>query len=429
MSKTIDTRLPNDIGKGQLPDHAALKTPWEKLVSLYDAMVFVARHRAGVGAVFTEVLRHFIPDYATRADRMADCADKFFVSVFAPEPEGMNLAKAQAEMMNVHPFMRGCFPTAMSGDNGDESLFMPGRVNDFGSFRFEKELDACPWDILGSEICHTSPWAGTEQLGESWKKFSRGRGPDLRVTMVEALGCGDPHCRMIGENYEKYPMPPRAKWDNFGPLAAPELVKYTPEEENLGYRDLQIFREDCGFKYRTGTCAEYNAAGEGGGMGGYEMSSSSGLGCDYITYVLDDMIAKGELTRDEVSALFELMFRGVGKMMFLDAYAVKGVRDWLGVPNDINDGRVLGAYIEIYLQARKNQYDIIAFNKDEVIYDIEVTRFEYGNQFMKDAYIPMWYGMSKTLISSAWSVWEVTEDVPEGKFRIKISKLIDKFCL
>jgi hypothetical protein len=332
-------------------------------------------------------------------------------------------------MMNVHPFMRGCFPTAMSGDNGDESLFMPGRVNDFGSFRFEKELDACPWDILGSEICHTSPWAGTEQLGESWRKFSRGRGPDLRVTMVEALGCGDPHCRMIGENYEKYPMPPREKWDNFGPLAAPELVKYTPEEENLGYRDLQMFREDCGFKYRTGTSSEYNAAGEGGGMGGYEMSSSSGLGCDYITYVLDDMIAKGEVTRDEVSALFELMFRGVGKMMFLDAYAVKGVRDWLGVPNDINDGRVLGAYIEAYLQARKNQYDIIAFNKDEVIYDIEVTRFEWGNQFMKDAYIPMWYGMSKTLISSAWSVWEVTEDVPEGKFRIKISKLIDKFCL
>jgi hypothetical protein len=430
MSKAVDTRLPNDIGKGQLPDHVAIKTPWEKLISLYDAMYFVARHRAGVGAVFFEVLRHYIPDYPTRAQRLAECSDAFYTYLFSPEPEGMGFAKVSADSMEVHPFMRGCFPTAMSGDNGDESLFMAGRVNDFGSFRFEKELDTCPWDILGSEICHTSPWAGTEGLGESWKKYSKNKGPNLRVTMVEALGCGDPHCRMIGENYDKYPMPPREKWDNFGPLAAPELVKYTPEDKSYCLRDCQIFREDCDFKYRNGTSSEYNAAGEGGNfMGGYELTSSSNLGCDYVTYVLNDMIAKGEVTRDEIRSLFELMFRGVGKMMFLDSFAIKGVRDWLGVPNEVNDGRVLGAYIEVYLQARKCAYDIVAFNKEEVVYDIDVARFEYGSQYMKDAYIPMWYGMSKTLVGSRWSLWEETEGAPEGKFRIKIAKKIDKFCL
>ena len=83
----------------------------------------------------------------------------------------------------------------------------------------------------------------------------------------------------------------------------------------------------------------------------------------------------------------------------------------------------------MYLQARKCAYDILAFNKDEVIYDIAQARFDFGCQYMKDAYIPMWYGMSKTLISSASSLWEETEGVPEGKFRIKIAKKIDKFCL
>ena len=57
---------------------------------------------------------------------------------------------------NTHPFCAGNFPGAMIGDAGDECLMMCGRVNDFGSYRAEKELDVCYWDIIGSELCRST---------------------------------------------------------------------------------------------------------------------------------------------------------------------------------------------------------------------------------------------------------------------------------
>ncbi len=42
MTKKIDERLPREIGVGAaLPNHAAVKSPWEKLVSYHDAVHYV----------------------------------------------------------------------------------------------------------------------------------------------------------------------------------------------------------------------------------------------------------------------------------------------------------------------------------------------------------------------------------------------------
>lgn len=43
-----------------------------------------------------------------------------------------------------------------------------------------------------------------------------------------------------------------------------------------------------------------------------------------------------------------------------------------------------------------------------------------------DAYVSYWYGMTRSLVSAQWFLWE--EDSPEGKLRLKIAKKIDKFC-
>ena len=45
MSNKIDDRLPKEVGAGALPVHPAVKTPWEKLISvsythLYDIMTY-----------------------------------------------------------------------------------------------------------------------------------------------------------------------------------------------------------------------------------------------------------------------------------------------------------------------------------------------------------------------------------------------------
>lgn len=327
------------------------------------------------------------------------------------------MAQTDIKAFNIHPFMRGGFLCGFSGDEGDESLGMCGRVTDFGTHRIEKELDTCPWDVMGSEICRTSTWAGMEVIGNQFQRVTGG--PKMRISMVEAKGCGDLHCRIVGESYEKYPMPERKIWDNFGPIATEDQIKFTPEEKCI--KDCQVFRSECNFKYRNGTCYEYDV------NKAYATTASSPLGVEYTTWTFNDMLAKGELTQERLENVLTDVADAAGKSAFMDMFAVHGCRNWLGVPDSIHDGRVLGGYVEVYLQGRKAPYEIVSFNKDEVIYDIDEAAFCGGYPLMKSLYIPFWYGVCKTLVGTQWALWEEKDGVPEGKFRLKIAKKIDKF--
>ena len=173
---------------------------------------------------------------------------------------------------------------------------------------------------------------------------------------------------------------------------------------------------------RNGLSAEFNH------MVGWEGGPYSNFAADYVTYTYQMMMRDGKLTQEEIDNVIECVFEACGKMMFLDCYAVKGLRDYLGVPNDIADGRVLGAYIELLLQIARTEYKIIAFNKDEVIYDIDRVRFMRRSPMLIKAYNALFYGMCKTLVSPEWFCWEETEGVEEGRWRIKIARKIDKYC-
>lgn len=411
MEKKVDTRMPADIGKGVLQDHASIKTPWEKLISYHEAYYFGCRHMAIMAAELFECIRIFLPDYEERMEQLCVSNRNKMYNVFHNF-----FGPIHAANNNVHPFMYGGFISAMYGDSGDERLLMNGRVNDFGTYRAEKELDTCPWDILGSEICRISP-VSQQGIGEAYD------GPKVEFNMVEAIGCGDLHCRLIAENREKYPMPPREKiWEAFGPIATEDQIKVTPEENMLGVMDSQYFREVCGFHCRNGVSREFThkEAWEGGPM--------SNFAGDYVTTAFDDMIKDGKLTQKQVDTVIECIFEGAGKMQFADGYAKKGIRDWLGVPNDVDDGRVMGAYIEVLLQIAMTEYQVLSFNKDEVVYDINRAQFARRSPNLVKAYLAWWYGMSKTLVGSRWACWEIREDVAEDRLRIKIAKKIDKFC-
>jgi hypothetical protein len=422
MNNKITDRLPKGAGAGTLDSYPAVQTPWNKLISFYDAYAYACRHHAGMGAVFQEVLRILVPDYDERADLMCrtDAAGKNYV--FNKMKIGDTLYRdIHAENHQLHPFFdttdeEGGFRAGAFGDLGDERLLMNGRVNDFGTYRVEKELDTCPWDIMGSEICRVSTTAIEE--------ISRAYGKDGEFNMVEARGCGDLHCRLIYENRKKYPMPEREKiWDNFGPIATADQIKFTPEEECV--KDPQTMRCECGFKYRNGMCEERNLT---------EMYNDGAvnypLGSDYCLNPINTLLRTGKVEKDYVENLVVCLFEGSGKMMFLDSYAKKGLRDWLGVPDSVHDGRILGAYIEVLLQTIKCEYDIVSFDAESAVYDIDEKTFmrKMSSDLFKTAYLAMWYGMSKTLLGPEWSVWEESSEAPEGKFRIKIEKKIDKFC-
>jgi hypothetical protein len=217
-------------------------------------------------------------------------------------------------------------------------------------------------------------------------------------------------------------MPPREKiWDNFGPIATDDQIKFTPREEI--YTEPQAMRAEGGFKYRSGTCMEMDCDDY------YKDGAVTyALGSDYVINPINQLVKMGKFTQEQVDNMVICMFEGAGKAMFADQFAISGLYDWLGVPRGMNDGRVLGGYIEVILQSIQCKYDVVTFNENEVVYDINRKAFNRSLNMLTTAYTAFWYGMVKTLVSPEWSVWEETDGVDEGTYRIKIAMKIDKFC-
>jgi hypothetical protein len=416
MSKFIgnsEVRLPREIGKGALPDHPAIKSPWEKLHSFHDCYHYACRHGAVIAQSFMEVLRIVVPDYNERCHRLCESNHALYLQIFNPEGAFNHNHK---EVNNcIHPFVCGANISGAFGDSGDERLIMNGRLNDWGTYRAEKELDTCYWDIMGSEICRTSAHVMTT-IGECYE------GPSMEFKFYEGRGYGDLHCRAIAENREKYPLESKPHWENCEDICTEHLIKFTPREQM--YKEPAVFREETGYMFRNGFNTEYTAADA------YRGGASSTLGTAYATQTLSDMIKAGEVTQEYVDNIIRAVFRSAGKATFGDFFAIKGVRDWLGVPGEIEDGRVLGGYIEMQLQIMMMDYKIVAFDGDEVIYDIKRSAFERYIPMYSTAYLAMWYGMVKTLVNCEWALWEEEGDgFADDTLRIKIARKIDKRSL
>lgn len=415
MSKKIDERLPKAIGEGVMPGYAAIKSPWEKLVCYRDAMHYASRYNAVVGAAIMQAYRILIPDYVERSQLMCEEAYQR-LSMMQKNPSYGG--KVSLEAYNVHPFCRGSFVGGLNGDNGDEALLMCGRVNDFGTYRVEKELDVCDWDIVGSELCRATTMslqAGAEGMAAHLRP-----GTSLEYCMVEAKGCGDRHCRIVAESRDKYPMPEHKLWESFGPIATADLIKNTPEAECV--KESMVFREECNYTFTNGTNVEKDSSST-------TLVALSSSGTFYLLPAIGYIIKKGLLDEKTVDHVLKCVCEAAGKAAFGEASSRAAQRQWLGVPAEIrDDGRVMGGHIEMYLQSLCVQYEIEAFNNDEVIYVIDRGKLTCGQSKFADCLVSYWYGMTKTLVNAQWFLWEEAEDVPENKLRIKIAKKIDKFC-
>lgn len=67
MKKRIDERLPKEIGEGVFPNHAAIASPWGKLVSFQEAAHYAARYSAVISAAIMQAYRILVPDYVERS--------------------------------------------------------------------------------------------------------------------------------------------------------------------------------------------------------------------------------------------------------------------------------------------------------------------------------------------------------------------------
>lgn len=414
--KQIDPRIPKDAGKGGLDAIPAVQSPWGKLVGIQDTMDYITRISAVQAALMFEAMRILVPDYDERCKILCDASYEDGQKGYTGPNAPMALA-----FQNVPPFIGGGCCFGFAGDYGDEVHSMRGRVNDFGYYRVEKELDSCPIDICGSELGRATT-VMLESIGNCMGRVNGG--PDMDLQMVEAKCCGDLHCRLIGENRERYPMPPHERADCYGPVATEDQIRYTPEE-NI-YPDCQYNMQNAGYKYTSATVLQLNA--------GQLLSDPTHLkvirdvGVAFGQRFFRVCIANGRLKKEEVENCLHWVFEGAGKAMFTDKFAIKGLRDYLGAPESIQDGRILGGYIEMILQTCRVDYEIEKFNKEEVIYSIDRTHLTWDNTFLHDPLVAMWNGMAKTLVSAMYSCWEEKGDTAEEILRIKIARRSDKRC-
>ncbi len=408
MSKKIDERIPQNSGNGAgFKSYNAVQSPWNKLYSYQEALHYASRFESVLSAAATQALRIIVPDYKERAQMM--CEEAFqrlhMTGVYYGNDDGFG----------IHPFMCGQFSGALIGDKGDDALLMCGRCQDFGSYRAEKELDVCDWDICGSELCRTTTMSLQGQANATADRHRKG--PTMDYLMVEAKGCGDRHCRIIAESREKYPAPPHDLWESFGPAVSDEYKKFTEEEDCVS--ESMMFREECDYHFINGTNNETDSSNQM-----INLSTAASL---YILPAIAEAVKREKVTQEMADHILKCVLEAAGKAMFGEYYARTACREYLGVPQSIGeDGRILGGLIEILLQSLVCNYTVEAFNKDEVIITIDRGGLGIGGtDHLCEAHLWMWNGMVKTLVNAQWSVWE--EESPDKKLRIKIAKKIDKF--
>ena len=181
-----------------------------------------------------------------------------------------------------------------------------------------------------------------------------------------------------------------------------------------------MFREECNYHFVNGTNNETDSSNQ--------MMNLSTAASLYTLPAIAETVKRGIVTREQANHILWCVLEAAGKAMFGERYAIKALRDWMGVPNSIGeDGRLLAGLIEVQLQSLVCAYEVEAFNEKECILVIDRGGLEItGTKDVPEAHLAMWYGMSKTLINAQWSCWE--ENSPPKKMRIKIAKKIDKFA-
>lgn len=382
-------------------------TPWDQIKSFKETFTFMIRHAAMHGVAYLNAFKIIEPDYETRLNTMSKCWGDQMKYTWDKVNDPVNAIKHFEERYDIPPFLeQGLYRSACFVDQGDELMLMPGYIWYASNDRIEKEIHRCDLDIMGPDACDLSNGGGC------W--FCRGIADvDFNNMLSQRKGCGDPYCHAHHETYKKYGENPLHKtghdWEMWGPGFAP-----------LREHDQHKHKDECEFlstdEYMTPLGALFTA----GDM--YNMSTQMPL--NYSAHAVSAMrVLVPEEKLPQAYATVNVMFDTAGKMQFAEWNTRKAAREWLGVPPDVDDGRVLGGYISMILQARNVPWSFIEFSEERTIVECDRASLIMFNMYPEfiDSYRAYFDGMAKTLVNTQWVV-KLAEDAPEGKVRYVIEK-------
>ncbi|MBQ9042758.1 MAG: hypothetical protein IJ111_08080, partial [Eggerthellaceae bacterium] len=304
--------------------HRGVETAFGKIIPEKEAYSYCLRNIAGFSANIFQVMRILNDDWEDRTSQICEIANMMNCSACSgSEEELFDYLNAFYDEWNIPELVkRSAWIGAIWGDYGDEAEDMAGRVIQFTENRVEKELDSCPWDIVGSEMCNMTTAMFTANFdiaagGEHGEITN-----DVALNMCEARGCGNPHCRVVAERLDAFGLETQDWLDHRRQAAQP--VHDTPPERRVkhaqGLRNGQYtnaFGEENSLEWQYNWVAQM----------GWVWSISFPLIA--IRDMADD--------DDEFERILKIVFATAGKNSFIDPFAREGLRNWLDIPREIGD--------------------------------------------------------------------------------------------
>lgn len=400
--------------KEKLDHIKGIQTVWGKVITEKEAYKYGLRQIASFSANLFQVMRIFEPDFDRRTAAISEIANMMNMSVAGTDEMQRQYVQAFKDEWNIPEFCENSsWLGALFGDYGDEYQNMSGRVIQFTPDRVEKELDTCPWDIVGSEMCNmtTAMFIANFDLNSS-----NGTENEVALDMCQARGCGNRHCRVVAERKKVFNRDDQGPLDHMGDPVGP--IHETPNERSV--KEGTVLRNG---KY-------VNVFGEERSLEFcYRWAMENGWTWS-VTFPLLAIRDMAE-SEEEFLRVFKIVFATAGKNMFIDPFTVEGMRSWLGVPHEIdsNDGRLMGGYIKNQLDTQLVPSELLRFDEEEVRIGVDSETFNarYAMSPMEElaeGYETLWHNAVKTMVSPEWSCW--IEDKDQEQMVIIVGKKIDK---
>lgn len=392
----------------KLEARKGVETVWGKIIPEKEAYNYGVRHIAAFCAHLFQVMRILEPDFEKRTAAICDISYMMNTSV-----SGEEYMKEFFDEWNIPEFCeKSSWLGAIFGDSGDEYENMAGRVIQFTRDRVEKELDTCPWDIVGAELCNMT----TAMFTANFDLASATGENEVSLNMCEARGCGNCHCRVVAERRDVFGLPKQGWLDHMQQPVMP--VHNTPKERRV--KQGQIVRNGC----------YSNAFGE---EKSFEWAYRWCMELGWVWCVAFPLIAIRDMaeTEEEFERIFKIVFSAAGKAEFMEPFAVEGMRAWLGVPHEIgsNDPRLMGGYIKALLDCQLVPCELEVFDEEEVRIVCKSDDFKgrFEMAVMDElvwGYEALWHNMVKTMVSAEWSCW--IEGPDDEDMHIVVGRKIDK---
>lgn len=411
MAKEVEKLFPQNISDmGAVDEDSGLRmfrgmiTPWDQIKSFKETYLFLTRHAGLYGVGWINALKIIEPDYEKRVSAMSDCWAQSIQYMWS-DVSGLHMKENFREGHQIPPFLEdGVYLSACFADQGDEFMAMPGYIWYASNDCVEKEIHHCPFDIIGPEACDVS--IGGAQY------FTRcAAGVPMKNYETERMGCGDPYCHVLFDTERKYGPHPNADgydWEKWGPPTEGMREKGAPKKEECEFLTTGEYMSPLGARWTVGEMYQQAA--------GWPMAySTNAVQAIRVLVKPEDM--------ERTMNIVEVIFDTAGKHLFGDRKLREDARRWLGVPESVDDGRVLGGYISMILQARCLEWRFIEFSEERTIIECDKAGLEMMGQHPEfdRAYEAYFNGMAKTLVNCQWVV-RLAQDAPEGKLRFIIEK-------